>query len=93
MNQDRRIYGDDVEEFRPERFLDESGQLKPCDPDTQQEGHASYGFGRRICVGRHVANNSMYIGIANLLWGSWIENVPGAPMPDKVKVVDEGLAL
>jgi len=93
MNRDPRIFGDDVDDFRPDRFLDESGQLKPCDPDTQQEGHATYGFGRRICVGRHVANNSLYIDIASLLWASWIENVPGAPMPDKVSLLDDGLVV
>jgi len=93
MNRDPRIYGEDIDEFRPERFLDEAGALKPLHPDTQQEGHASYGFGRRICVGRHVSNNSMYIDIASMLWATWIENAPGAPMPDNVSMLDDGLVV
>jgi len=93
MNRDPRIYGEDIDEFRPERFLAADGSLKPLHPDTQQEGHASYGFGRRICVGRHVSNNSMYIDIANMLWATWIENAPGAPMPDNVSMLDDGLVV
>jgi len=93
MNRDPKIFGDDFDDFRPERFLDGSGQLIPCDPDTQQEGHATYGFGRRICVGRHVANNTLYIDIASLIWASWIENAPGAPGPDKDTLLDGGLVV
>ncbi|KAJ7810244.1 cytochrome P450 [Mycena olivaceomarginata] len=52
----------------PERHLNASGRLKLAFPDTKNESHHTYGFGRRICVGRHVSNNSMFIEIACLLW-------------------------
>jgi hypothetical protein len=47
LNHDPAIYGADVEIFRPERYLSEHGELKPPPNDTKQEGHSSYGFGKR----------------------------------------------
>jgi cytochrome P450 len=73
MNRDPELYGEDFDSFRPERFLDEEGKLKPTHPNSKGEGHFTYGFGRRICVGRHVANNTLFIDIANILWACTIE--------------------
>lgn len=47
MNRDKSVYGPDADEFKPERFLNESGQLLPPLKDTHDEGHVTYGFGRR----------------------------------------------
>ena len=46
MNRDPK-YFPDYEEFRPERYLDESGQLNDLVPDTHHQGHLSFGCGRR----------------------------------------------
>jgi hypothetical protein len=92
MNRDPDLYGEDFDAFRPDRFLDESGQLKPTHPATKGEGHVTYGFGRRyvahldgmglptdnripgsICVGRYVANNTLFIDIAQILWACTLE--------------------
>jgi hypothetical protein len=43
MNRDREVYGDDVDDFKPERHLDLEGNLK----DPSGEGHYTYGFGQR----------------------------------------------
>jgi len=67
-NHDTEIYGADASTFNPDRFLDEKGNLKPTPPATKDEGHVSFGFGRRICVGRHVAIDSLTIATATLLW-------------------------
>ncbi|KAK7453396.1 hypothetical protein VKT23_011659 [Stygiomarasmius scandens] len=64
INRDPDVYGSDADGFRPERHLDEHGHLK----DETSEGHSTYGFGQRICAGRHVANNGLYIQIAMILW-------------------------
>jgi len=48
--------------FIPERFLNDDGSLKPNDTE-----HIAYGFGRRICVGRHFADTSMWSAIAKML--------------------------
>jgi cytochrome P450 len=71
MNYDKDVYGPDVNDFRPERFLQESEkagvyELKP--EFESEDGHNSWGFGRRKCVGRHVAENALFIGISNILW-------------------------
>jgi len=36
--------------------------------------HFSFGGGRRICPGLHVAERSVFINLARLLWGFNIEN-------------------
>ena len=48
--------------FMPERFLNDDGSLKPNDIEN-----IAYGFGRRICVGRHFANTSVWAVIARVL--------------------------
>ncbi|KAI9457602.1 cytochrome P450 [Lactarius psammicola] len=69
-NQDPAVYGDDATQFNPSRHLKPDGTLAPSPPDTQDEGHVVYGFGKRICVGRHVANDTMFIAFAVMLWAS-----------------------
>ena len=49
LNHDPEIYGPDAEEFRPERHLD-GDKLKPALPDTKEENHVTYGFGRRCAL-------------------------------------------
>ena len=73
LNRDPKIYGADAAQFNPERFLNTNGDLAPCPPDTKEEGHVSYGFGRRICVGKHIANDSLFIEVAMTLWACNIE--------------------
>ncbi|KZV76224.1 cytochrome P450 [Peniophora sp. CONT] len=67
-NRDATIYGDDAGAFRPQRHLDEQGRLAPAPPTTKEHGHVSFGFGRRICVGQHVAEDTLFIAVAVLLW-------------------------
>ncbi|OCH86919.1 cytochrome P450 [Obba rivulosa] len=50
----------DPQTFLPERFLDDSEPT--TDPDTW-----AFGFGRRICPGRHLADSTIFIFIATLL--------------------------
>ncbi|KAF9223824.1 cytochrome P450 [Gyrodon lividus] len=47
--------------FNPSRFFDKTGRLNE---DTVSY---AFGFGRRICVGRYLADSSMWSAIANLL--------------------------
>jgi cytochrome P450 len=32
----------------------------------------SFGFGRRVCVGKHLANESLFIHTARILWAATI---------------------
>ncbi|THG92858.1 hypothetical protein EW145_g8562 [Phellinidium pouzarii] len=45
--------------FKPERFLGVDGRAPEMDPHT-----LSFGFGRRICPGRELADSSVYLSIA-----------------------------
>lgn len=47
LNHDPEFYGEDADKFRPERHLNEKGELKPAPKDTKDESHCSYGFGKR----------------------------------------------
>jgi cytochrome P450 len=70
MNRDPEIFGKNTEHFDPARYLDASGEIAPGMSRHQGQGHFSYGFGRRNCVGRHMADNSLFINIAVLLWAT-----------------------
>ncbi|KAG8216695.1 cytochrome P450-like protein [Butyriboletus roseoflavus] len=52
----------DPHKFIPERFLEDDGSLKPKEIE-----HIVFGFGRRICVGRHFADASMWGVIVKVL--------------------------
>ena len=73
MNRDPEIYGKNTEDFDPARYLDESGNIAPGISDLTKEGHFTYGFGARKCVGRHSAEKLLFINIAILLWAMKFE--------------------
>ncbi|KAH7884150.1 cytochrome P450 [Phlebopus sp. FC_14] len=64
----------DPEKFDPQRWLDQDGQLR------HGMHFYTYGFGRRVCPGQHVANRSLYINLALILWAFRIAERPGAPI-------------
>lgn len=60
----------DPDKFNPDRFLghpQKAGEYVGI-ADPYQQDHWAYGTGRRICSGMHVAENSLYIMFAKLLW-------------------------
>ena len=84
MNRNPEIYGSDAHHFNPARFLDENGHMVPAPPDTKEEGHISFGYGRRSCLGRQVANDSLFINVVLMLWSMNIEcatDSEGNPTP------------
>jgi len=58
MSRDEDDYGPDADVFRPERFLE---------ADRRDPASFVFGFGRRICPGRYVAQNSIFIFISYVL--------------------------
>ena len=72
-NHDPAFYGDDAADFNPGRFLNEHGGLIPGPMETRDDGHSTFGFGRRACVGKHAANESLFISIATILWAVRLE--------------------
>ena len=97
MNRDPEIYGENAANFDPARHLDSGGKVTSRESGAKGDGHLSYGFGRRVCVGRHMANNSLFINIAVLLWATKIErkkDASGQLVPlDVDGFVDEGLVV
>ncbi|KAI0056020.1 cytochrome P450 [Artomyces pyxidatus] len=67
-NLDPAVYGEDAARFDPARHLDAEGQIGRGPPDTKDEGHITFGFGKRACIGRHVAKDAMFIAMATMLW-------------------------
>lgn len=96
-NHDPAIYGDDAADFNPGRFLDEHGRLILGSVETHEDGHSTYGFGRRACVGKHAANDSLFIDMATVLWAMRLEcprDESGKEVPlDTETAVDLGAVL
>jgi cytochrome P450 len=96
-NHDRAVFGEDADEFRPERHLDEHGESLPGPVETNQAGHAGFGFGRRICVGKDLANDSLFMSTVRILWAAKLERARdenGKEVSlDTDTIVDAGMVL
>ncbi|KAI0768267.1 CyP450 monooxygenase [Trametes elegans] len=68
FSRDTRVYPD-PERFNPERFL-KDGQINT---DVQDPNTFVFGYGRRVCPGRHFAEASLFIMIASVLHTFTIE--------------------
>ena len=76
INSEPDVFGSDAAQFNPARYLDRSRQVELL--DGREDGHLAFGFGRRICPGRYVAEGTLAIDIATLLWGMRFERPEGA---------------
>jgi cytochrome P450 len=96
-NRDRAVFGEDADEFRPERHLDEHGKLVPGSVETYQAGHVSFGFGRRNCIGKELAKESIFMSTARMLWAAELarpQDKSGKEIPlDIETVIDAGVVL
>jgi len=97
LNRDRKIYGPDADDFNPDRFIG-NGDISSAFADTKDEGHVAYGFGPRICLGRHFANNGIFINITCLLWAATIfpvidEKTRNPVIPDLMGTVTDGITV
>ncbi|KAL1946267.1 hypothetical protein VTO73DRAFT_15394 [Trametes versicolor] len=85
MSQDPVTYPQ-PDKFIPERFLqDNEGAAHVVDPEKFQ-----FGFGRRICPGRHFANDALFLAVASVLHVFDIGppmGEDGKPLPVAPKIV------
>jgi len=75
MARDKEVYGFDADEFRPERFIE---------ADLRDPKRFAFGFGRRICPGRYMSENSLFIAFASILHAYTINKAvgkDGLPIP------------
>ncbi|KAJ7343716.1 cytochrome P450 [Mycena albidolilacea] len=61
MSLDESVYSNPTS-FRPERYLP-----KPAGNEEPHFNNVAFGFGRRICTGQYVADNTLWIAIASIL--------------------------
>ncbi|KAJ2893599.1 hypothetical protein MKZ38_008422 [Zalerion maritima] len=78
--------------FEPDRYKDDHLGLfdSAANPDGTKRDQFTFGAGRRICPGIHVAERSLFLGIARMLWAFDIKpkmdagGRPILPDPDKL---------
>ncbi|KAL0063234.1 hypothetical protein AAF712_009836 [Marasmius tenuissimus] len=61
ITRDERRYGPDTDAFKPERFFGADGKL------NDDNLIVAFGFGRRVCAGRHLADAVVWLTIATVL--------------------------
>lgn len=67
--------------FKPERFLDEGGQLLPA-TDPVRKRFASFGLGKRSCLGEVFAKSRIFLFLSSLMQMATIAEPDGKPLPD-----------
>ncbi|XP_011495186.1 PREDICTED: probable cytochrome P450 303a1 [Ceratosolen solmsi marchali] len=78
VNFNRILMGEfwgDPEEFRPERFIDESGKI------VMSEQYLPFSFGKHRCLGEVLAKSNMFMIMAALLQNFTFAPVPGEEPP------------
>ncbi|KAI0056050.1 cytochrome P450 [Artomyces pyxidatus] len=64
----------DPDEFKPERYLTDDGKKVREDPNLT----AAFGYGKRLCPGRHIADDTLFIVTALVVATYSIENAKDA---------------
>ncbi|KAK0466868.1 cytochrome P450 monooxygenase [Desarmillaria tabescens] len=79
INRDPAVFGDDVEEFRPERWFE-------GDSDSMSKAFAPFSVGPRACIGRNMASMELQIIIGSIMrrFHFVLEN------PDEIFEIHEG---
>ncbi|KAG2134587.1 cytochrome P450 [Suillus bovinus] len=75
IGRDPSIYHN-PEVFDPQRWIGADGEMK------ENLKLFTFGFGRRVCPGLHVANRSVYIAVALILWSFTLAEDPSDPIDD-----------
>ena len=73
IHRDSSYYGSDVEDFKLDRFLTADGEF------DEKVKLYQFGFGRRVCPGQHVANASVFVNAAALMWAFDISEPADSP--------------
>lgn len=85
INRNPREYPEPLK-FMPERFL---GELKA--PFPNKKGHNVFGWGRRVCSGEPLAQQSLFFTAACLLWA--FEMGPGKDKDVSAPLLDESTKI
>ena len=77
-------YFHDSHTFMPERYLESEKLSSRLLPYPNRDGHSAFGWGRRICPGKNLAENSLFIAITRILWGFNITKARNALTGDEI---------
>ncbi|KAF2703393.1 cytochrome P450 [Pleomassaria siparia CBS 279.74] len=84
--------------FDPSRYDDDDTTSfeSTQNPDVTKRDHFGFGAGRRVCQGMHIADRSLFLGIARLLWAFNLDKAVGVDgeeiVPDPDDLVQGFLA-
>ncbi len=86
LHHDEELYPN-PDAFDPDRFMGHhlDSASSAIQPEYRQRDHFNYGFGRRLCPGIHVAEQSLYIVISRVLWGFDVQEKPGCDLDMSAK--------
>lgn len=79
ITRDESVCGDDPDNFHPERWLAEETADQPSidvcglNVSALKDLPHGFGYGRRICTGRIIARNQLFIQTARMLWAFDVE--------------------
>ena len=78
IHRNRQIYGEDAEDFRPERWED---------PDLERRcgscGYMPFSVGKRNCIGKEFAVNELCVLLGSIVRNFSFEFAPGEVFPQK----------
>jgi hypothetical protein len=71
-------------EFRPERYIGDTttSAESAALPDATKRDHYTFGAGRRICQGMHLAERSLFLAMSRLVWGFNVKKAIGTDGKD-----------
>jgi cytochrome P450 len=74
----------DPRRFDPIRYINDKQTAAQAanNPDASQRDHLVFGAGRRLCQGMHIAERSLFLAIARLLWTFDFQIPKDQPKPD-----------
>ena len=79
-------------QFDPERYINDqqSSFEAAINPNVSERDHFTFGAGRRICPGIHVAEQNLFLAISRLLWAfefsCYVDNDGNEIRPDPSKL-------
>ncbi|CAD5123236.1 DgyrCDS11594 [Dimorphilus gyrociliatus] len=91
LHHDETIWGD-PENFRPERFLDDNDRVLTAE-HRFRKCLLPFGTGRRVCVGKNLANNRLFLFLCSMLQRFEFNPEDGKTVEWDSKQMRFGLAL
>lgn len=81
INNDPSVYPN-PRKFEPSRHLKDSmGTAESASQaDATKRDHVTFGAGRRLCPGTHIADRSLFLAVSRLLWTFKFEELPDHPI-------------